>query len=143
DSQTTEIVAKALYRRGIAYRESGRNAQAAADFTAALWLKALPASDEEEARKSRSASYAALGVADRSGSDIVAGGGASSNVVASAFETTVQSAPAEAPKVPAIGSFETSVQASAPEPKREPKPERAPAPAPVQEAPVTTASVEK
>ena len=57
------IMAKALYMRGVAYRQLGRPAQAISDLTSALWLKGgLADSDRADATKQRAAAYGDAGL---------------------------------------------------------------------------------
>ena len=59
------IMAKALFYRGIAYRQQKKPAQAIADLTSALWLKGgLGEVDRGDAMKQRSAAYQEAGLAD-------------------------------------------------------------------------------
>jgi sporulation related protein len=57
------IMAKALFYRGIAYRQQKKPAQAIADFTSALWLKGgLSESDRADGLRQRAAAYAEAGL---------------------------------------------------------------------------------
>lgn len=59
------IMARALYMRGMAYRQQGKPAQAISDLTSALWLKGgLTAEDRQDALKQRSGAYADAGLTD-------------------------------------------------------------------------------
>jgi hypothetical protein len=59
------IMAKALYYRGIAYRQEKKPAQAIADLTGALWLKGgLGQNDRADALKQRTSAYQEAGLAD-------------------------------------------------------------------------------
>ena len=59
------IMAKALYLRGIAYRQQSKPAQAISDLTSALWLKGGLAEDERaDATKQRVAAYADAGLTE-------------------------------------------------------------------------------
>ncbi len=50
------IMARALYMRGVAYRQQSKPAQAISDLTSALWLKGgLAAEDRADALKQRPA----------------------------------------------------------------------------------------
>jgi hypothetical protein len=62
------IMARALYLRGIAYRQQSKPAQAIADLTSALWLKGgLGADDRADALKQRTAAYADAGLTETGG----------------------------------------------------------------------------
>jgi cell division septation protein DedD len=64
------IMAKALYVRGMAFRQQRRPAQAISDFNSALWLKGgLGADDRSAAVKERTAAYADAGLGDSGDSD--------------------------------------------------------------------------
>src|SRR5262245_30130118 len=57
------IMAKALFYRGVAYRQQKKPAQAIADFTSALWLKGgLSESDRADGLRQRAAAYAEAGL---------------------------------------------------------------------------------
>ena len=59
------IMAKALYVRGMAYRQQGQPAQAISDFSSALWLRGgLGGDDRAGAIRERSAAFADAGLAD-------------------------------------------------------------------------------
>ncbi len=59
------IMARALYYRGIAYRQQKKPAQAIADLTSALWLKGgLGGSDRTDALKQRASAYQEAGLTD-------------------------------------------------------------------------------
>jgi cell division septation protein DedD len=59
------IMARALYVRGMAYREQKKPAQAISDLTSALWLKGgLSAEDRADALKQRTAAYADAGLTE-------------------------------------------------------------------------------
>lgn len=59
------IMARALYLRGIAYRQQGKPAQAIADLTSALWLKGgLGTEDRADALKQRAGAYADAGLTE-------------------------------------------------------------------------------
>lgn len=62
-------LAKALYQRGVAYRNNGKPAQAIADLTKALWLKKLSAEDRGGALRNRSFAYEAVGQKQRAAAD--------------------------------------------------------------------------
>jgi hypothetical protein len=60
------IMAKALYTRGVAYRQKSQPAQALSDLTSALWLKGgLNEADRADALKQRSGAYADAGLTER------------------------------------------------------------------------------
>ncbi|MBX9592045.1 MAG: SPOR domain-containing protein [Hyphomonadaceae bacterium] len=59
------IMARALYMRGMAYRQQGKPAQAISDLTSALWLKGgLSAEDRQDALKQRAGAYADAGLTE-------------------------------------------------------------------------------
>jgi cell division protein FtsN len=59
------IMARALYLRGIAYRQQSKPAQAIADLTSALWLKGgLGTDDRADALKQRAGAYADAGLTE-------------------------------------------------------------------------------
>lgn len=59
------IMAKALYTRGLAFRQKNQPAQAISDLTSALWLKGgLTDGDRADALKQRSAAYADAGLTE-------------------------------------------------------------------------------
>jgi cell division septation protein DedD len=61
------IMAKALYVRGMAYRQQRRPAQAVSDLTGALWLPGgLGVEEREDAERERAAAYADAGVRNAS-----------------------------------------------------------------------------
>jgi hypothetical protein len=60
------VLAKALYLRGMAYRQQKKPAQAISDLTSALWLKGgLGGEDRADAAKQRVAAYADAGLTER------------------------------------------------------------------------------
>ena len=59
------VMAKALYLRGVAYRQQGKPAQAISDLTSALWLKGgLADGDRADAMKQRTAAYGDAGLTE-------------------------------------------------------------------------------
>jgi tetratricopeptide (TPR) repeat protein len=57
------VMAKALFLRGVAYRQQKKPAQAISDFTSALWLKGgLSDSDRNEGLRQRAAAYQEAGL---------------------------------------------------------------------------------
>lgn len=67
------IMAKALYLRGMAYRQQSKPALAISDLTSALWLKGgLAEADRADAAKQRAAAYADAGLSE-SGEALAAG----------------------------------------------------------------------
>lgn len=59
------IMAKALYTRGVAFRQKSQPAQAISDLTSALWLKGgLNETDRADALKQRSQAYADAGLSE-------------------------------------------------------------------------------
>jgi hypothetical protein len=62
------LMAKALYYRGIAYRQRKMPAQAIADLTSALWLKGgLGESDRSDALRQRTSAYQEAGLTESGG----------------------------------------------------------------------------
>lgn len=60
-----QVMARALYLRGVANRRLQKPAQAISDLTSALWVKnGLNATDRDDATKQRSAAYADAGLAE-------------------------------------------------------------------------------
>jgi hypothetical protein len=60
---SSEQMAKALYYRGVAYRKTGKSAQAISDLTSAVWLKnGLSDADRAAATENRQAAYQEAGL---------------------------------------------------------------------------------
>lgn len=65
-------MARALYYRGVAYRQQGKPALAIADLTSALWLRGgLTGSLRQEALQARAAAYREAGLPDQAAADAV------------------------------------------------------------------------
>jgi hypothetical protein len=65
-------MARALYYRGVAYRQQGKPALAIADLTSALWLRGgLTGGLRQEALQARAAAYREAGLPDQSAADAV------------------------------------------------------------------------
>jgi hypothetical protein len=68
------IMAKALYTRGVAFRQKSQPAQAISDLTSALWIKSgLNEADRVDALKQRSAAYADAGLPEAGNAAVAAG----------------------------------------------------------------------
>lgn len=64
-SLSSQQMAKALYYRGVAYRKTGKTAQAISDLTSAVWLKnGLNDSDRAAAMDQRQAAYKEAGLGE-------------------------------------------------------------------------------
>jgi len=64
-------MAKALYRRGVAYRKLNQTAPAIADLTSALWLKGgLSETERVDALNNRALAYREAGLSDRADADV-------------------------------------------------------------------------
>ncbi len=64
-SLSSQQMAKALYYRGVAYRKTGKTAQAISDLTSAVWLKnGLNDSDRAAAMDERQAAYKEAGLGE-------------------------------------------------------------------------------
>jgi hypothetical protein len=60
---SSQQMAKALYYRGVAYRKTGKNAQAISDLTSAVWLKnGLSDADRAAAMENRQGAYQEAGL---------------------------------------------------------------------------------
>jgi cell division protein FtsN len=98
------IMAKALFYRGVAYRQQRMPAQAIADLTSALWLKGgLGGSDRADAMRQRTSAYQEAGLAE-SGEPLapasVANGPRASTRTASAEQSWSPEASGSAPAAP-------------------------------------------
>ena len=98
------IMAKALFYRGVAYRQQKMPAQAIADLTSALWLKGgLGGSDRADAMRQRTSAYQEAGLAE-SGEPLapasVANGPRASTRTASAEQTWNSEVGGSAPTAP-------------------------------------------
>lgn len=94
------VMAKALYVRGLAYREQKQPAQAISDLTSALWLKGGLGGDERaDALKQRIEAYADAGLTEHGQALVAAGGDAApakksgSNWLSSLFNPSGSDAP--------------------------------------------------
>ncbi len=64
------LMSRALYNRGLAYRRQGKPAQAISDLTSALWLKGgLSDTERADAIENRSAAYREAGLPDQTDAD--------------------------------------------------------------------------
>jgi hypothetical protein len=103
------IMAKALFYRGIAYRQRKMPAQAIADLTSALWLKGgLSERDRADALRQRSSAYQEAGlteVADQSVAAAVPGASPAPTRTASvgkSWGTSTSATPAAGEREPAV-----------------------------------------
>ncbi len=122
------IMAKALYTRGVAFRQKSQPAQAISDLTSALWLKGgLNETDRADALKQRSQAYADAGLSEAGSSVASAGPEAKERPAAPAKGWSTETA---APAQAASGGnwFENLFGASA-APAPPPAPKAAPPPA--------------
>src|SRR5512145_477791 len=94
------VMAKALYVRGLAYREQKKPAQAISDLTSALWLKGGLGGDERaDAAKQRIEAYADAGLTEHGQALVAAGADAApakksgSNWLSSLFNPSGSDAP--------------------------------------------------
>lgn len=99
-------MARALYRRGVAYNGSGRHSSAIADLTGAIWLKKLGGAAQKEAYRQRATAYQATGHKKRARADL---GRAGSGV---ASVSRLPQKPAIAAAKPSITGFSTVVHAA-------------------------------
>ncbi len=144
------IMAKALYTRGVAYRQKSQPAQALSDLTSALWLKGgLNEADRAEALKQRSGAYADAGLTER-GEEVAASVPAAKERPPSPAKgwSAETSAPAPAPS--GGGWLENLFGASAaPSPPKAPPPtetasiQKAEPPSPAAERPASRVRVSK
>ena len=68
---TSQQMAKALYRRGVAYRKLSQTAPAIADLTSALWLKGgLSETERVDALNNRALAYREAGLSERADADV-------------------------------------------------------------------------
>jgi hypothetical protein len=100
------VMAKALYVRGLAYREQKKPAQALSDLTSALWLRGgLGEEERADAQKRRIEVYADAGLTDTGQVLTAATGGApaktsTSNWLGNVFGSPQPAAAAPPPKAP-------------------------------------------
>lgn len=134
------VMAKALYTRGIAYRQQSKPAQAISDLTSALWLKGgLNETDRAEALKQRSGAYTDAGLTE-AGEPLSVATKERPSVPAKGWGATTSEAAPAAASPPASGGswFQNLFGASAsPSKTREPPPSKA------AEPPKETASIHK
>ncbi|MGE0202954.1 MAG: SPOR domain-containing protein [Hyphomicrobiaceae bacterium] len=101
-------LARALYSRGVAYRRTGKSAQAISDLTSALWIKGgLTEGDRKAAIAVRAEAYKAVGLKGEGDPEVV------------------RSAPAARPAVTPAGwqtEFNGSGRPATPQPARAPAP---------------------
>ncbi|MDH3581652.1 MAG: SPOR domain-containing protein [Hyphomicrobiales bacterium] len=109
---STAQIAKALYLRGVAERNSDRPAHAVSDLTSALWLQGLSKGDLAQAYLNRALAYEAVGMKDRARADQArareidpkakavasAGGAAKPDPAISSFDTKVETAEQQSPR---------------------------------------------
>ena len=132
------IMAKALYTRGVAYRQKSQPSQALSDLTSALWLKGgLNEADRADALKQRSSAYADAGLTER-GDEVAASVPAAKERPSSPAKgwSAETSGPAPAPS--SGGWLENLFGASAAPSKAAPPP-----PPPAASPPTETASIQK
>ena len=133
---SSEQMALALYKRGVAYNGAGRHSSAIADLTGSIWLGKLDIVSQKEAYRHRGSAYQATGHKKMARRDIGNAGQRSANrqspskteelagphLPIPSFSTTVRAAkkskpatPAQvvakpvAPKKPVIPAFRTSI----------------------------------
>lgn len=70
DTLSNEQIARALYLRGVAFKNGGKPAQAIADLDSALWLRGLSNKDLARAYLARGEAYQQVGMTDRAGADL-------------------------------------------------------------------------
>ena len=109
---STAQIAKALYLRGVAQRNSDRPAHAVSDLTSALWLQGLTKRDRAQAHLNRALAYEAVGMKDRARADQARAREIDPKAKA------VASAPGAAKPGPAISSFDTQVETAEQQPSR-------------------------
>jgi len=131
-----EIMAKALFYRGMAYRQQKKPAQAIADLTSALWLKGgLTDRERADALKQRAAAYEEAGLTDNGGAIAAVSRHADSSASASWGGTTKAAGDSGAAAPQASGwnifgdLFGLSGAPSPPPPPPTPAPSAAPMPA--------------
>lgn len=115
-------MAKALYYRGVAFRKSGKPAQAISDLTSALWIKGgLTDSDRNKAIAERQTAYREAGLGDTAPATITPDSGVpsppSSSQVALKAEAPAKSAappPSRQPAAAANQSWQTTKAVAAP-----------------------------
>ena len=99
------LMAKALFYRGVAYRQQKMPAQAIADLTSALWLKGgLGGSDRADATRQRTSTYQEAGLAEGGGEPLapaaIANGARAPTRTASVDQTWGSEADPSAPAAP-------------------------------------------
>ncbi len=118
---SSQQMAKALYYRGVAYRKTGKSAQAISDLTSAVWLKnGLSDADRAAAMENRQTAYqeAGLGNATPIGTpplDAPAATAASAPPAPAAPPAVTVAAPAAAPADSATSSWAATSAKSAAE----------------------------
>jgi SPOR domain len=117
------VMAKALYMRGLAYRQLKKPAQAVSDLTSALWLRGgLGGEERTEAQKQRIEAYADAGLTE-TGQVLAAAKGApaaktsSSNWLSNLFGSpdSVAAAPESSAKVTTTGTARIETATTVPE----------------------------
>jgi hypothetical protein len=132
------VMAKALYVRGVAYRQQSKPAQAISDLTSALWLKGgLNETDRTEALKQRSGAYTDAGLTE-AGEPLSVAAKERPNAPGKGWGA-VTSEPASAPPLqpPSGGGWFQNLFGASASPAKAPEPQQAPAP------PKETASIER
>jgi hypothetical protein len=121
------VLARTLYRRGVAQRRQSQSSAAIADLTQALYLKGLSDAERADATYNRGLAYKQAGLADRAEADLKAGRPADAGTAAAAPAANQAKSPATAPAASAPKAADAAappkVAAAAPTPA-------APAPAP-------------
>ena len=100
-------MARALYRRGVAFNGSGRYSSAIADLTRAIWLGKLESDKQKEAYRQRAKAYEATGFKKLARADYGRAGQAAGTIRHGAKRS-----PAIIPSAPPIPSFKTRVRAA-------------------------------
>jgi len=114
-----QLMARALYYRGAAYRKQSKPAQAIADLTSSLWLKGgLTESERKQANEERQAAYRDAGLPDQAVQMAATKGSADAGAKADSPTST-----------PSGGSFLSGFFGSSAEPAAAPKVETASVPA--------------
>lgn len=110
--------AVALLKRGEAYRLSQQHGLAIADFTSALFMKALGPKDQEKAYLERARAYSSLGMTSQTAEDIKSASRVSGKSISSEAVAAKPQVPAAAPKpqapIAAPASPQPAVQAAKP-----------------------------
>ena len=131
---SNQHMARALYLRGLAHRAKGRQAQAIADFTSAVWLKdGLNEKDRAAALNARSETSREVGVAAPAAQPDAASSGASQRTRVASASPSSDGYPSETGSS-SSGSFGlqglASLFSSSPSPAPPPPPAREASPSP-------------